>query len=374
MTTPLNIIEVYAQDYSFTPGFLSILPSYTVADPSLLGYTQGWSQDYGIIDTVQNIPAKKYTSIQAVMDHYYATAAAFIVNEVNTNIGSTKYHLGDRLTVQNQYDALYDTKQPLATTLTDLSGITIAQDVLDMMADPSGAAGLASRVGTELALDSAAFHPDTYFATYTHTHVKADITDLGTVPTLPIAQSDVTGLVSALAGKAASSHTHAASDITSGTKTSAFISDFTEAAQDAVGSALSSEFVYDDTGNAIRLRSKTFNNPTRSLNSAFQISTTQDTAVSYSVDIACTLSLTGGQAGTVFLRYADDSAHTTNVKEVCRFAASNTGTLTIGLALNQIATGTVSGIIPAGKYAKMITNNDTGTPTFTYRNAQEVLL
>lgn len=119
---------------------------------------------------------------------------------------------------------------------------------------------------------------------------------------------------------------------------------------------------------------RTFSNPTRSLNTAFQVSTTQDSAVSYSVDIACSLSLTGGQAGTVFLRYADDSGHTTNVKEVCRFAASNTGALTIGLSLNQVATGAISGLIPAGKYVKLVTSNDTGTPTFTYRNAQEVLL
>jgi len=120
--------------------------------------------------------------------------------------------------------------------------------------------------------------------------------------------------------------------------------------------------------------SKTFSSPTRSLNTAFQIDASRDIAVSYSVDISCALSLSGGQAGTVYLRYADDSAHTTNVKEVCRFAQSNTGTLTIGLALNQIATGAVSGIIPAGKYVKLVTENNTGTPTFTYRSGQEVLL
>lgn len=119
---------------------------------------------------------------------------------------------------------------------------------------------------------------------------------------------------------------------------------------------------------------RTFNNPTRSLNTSFQPSATQDAMVSYSVDIACSLSLAGGQAGTVYLRYADDSAFTTNVTEVCRFAASNTGTLTIGLALNQVATGAVSGVIPAGKYVRLVTANDTGTPTFTYRRAQEVLI
>lgn len=168
-----------------------------------------------------------------------------------------------------------------------------------------------------------------------------------------------------------------------GTQSSSTISDFSTAAdaritaQKGAASGLASL----DSGGKVPtsqlpafVPSLTFGNPTRSLNSAFQPSTTLNAIVSYSVDIACTLSLTGGQAGTVFLRYADDSGHTTNVKEVCRFAATNTGTLTIGLALNQIATGTLSGVIPAGKYVKLVTSNDTGTPTFTYRNAQEVLI
>lgn len=118
---------------------------------------------------------------------------------------------------------------------------------------------------------------------------------------------------------------------------------------------------------------RTFNNPTRSLNSAFQISTTQDALVSYSVDISASLSLSGGQTGTVTLQYADDSAFTTNVKTVQSSVNGNTGTLTIGLGLTQLGTAAVSGMVPAAKYAKIITANTAGTPTFTYRTAQEVL-
>lgn len=119
---------------------------------------------------------------------------------------------------------------------------------------------------------------------------------------------------------------------------------------------------------------KTFNYPTRSLNTAFQPSTTKDVAVAYSVDIACSLSLVTGQQGTVYLEYADNSTFTTNVVEVARFVNGNTGTLTVGLALTQNATGTLSGIIPAGKHVRLRTQNNTGTPTFTYRRAQEVTL
>lgn len=119
---------------------------------------------------------------------------------------------------------------------------------------------------------------------------------------------------------------------------------------------------------------RTFANPSRTLNSAFQISTTQDTQVSYAVDIAATLSLTTGQTGTVVLEYADDSGFTTNVVTLQSAVNGNTGTLAIGLGLTQTATVTLTGIVPAGKYVRLRTVNTTGTPTFTFRTAQEVLL
>lgn len=404
-------------------------------------YTQNF-----YVGSPEDVPNNVFLTIEDGLDNFLQTMIDGVIGEINTQLSSSDYVQGDVYT----------------DTIVNLSAIKIAPDVMDMLGDSSGLSGAASKIADSLELETAAFHPASDFATAVHTHVANDITNATTVGknvltastqanartaigagtsnvSLPIAESDVTNLVSDLAGKVSTSTTvngHAlssnvtvtksdvglgnvdntadsakalaASQITSGTfsdsriaqsnvtqhqaalaiastqvtgtKTSSYISDFNEAAQDAVGGIMSGSngviVTYNDAANTITVAgsSRTFNNPTRSLNSAFQISTTQDTAVSYSVDIAASLSLTGGQAGTVYLRYADDSAHTTNVKEVCRFAASNTGTLTIGLALNQIATGTLSGIIPASKYAKMVTNNDTGTPTFTYRNAQEVLL
>lgn len=112
----------------------------------------------------------------------------------------------------------------------------------------------------------------------------------------------------------------------------------------------------------------------RSLNSAFQISASRNCLVSYSVDVSCAITLTTGQTGTAFLEYADDSGFTTNVVEVCRFVNSNSGTLTIGLNLVQAVTGTLSGFIPTAKYCRIRTANTVGTPTFTYRSGQEVLL
>lgn len=116
----------------------------------------------------------------------------------------------------------------------------------------------------------------------------------------------------------------------------------------------------------------TYSVASRSLNTVFQIDAANDAFVSYSIDVSCTLSLTGGQTGTVFLRYADNVGFSTNVVEVCRFVNGNTGTLTIGLNITQNATGTLSGLIPAGKYVQIVTANTAGTPSFAYRSGQEV--
>ncbi len=112
----------------------------------------------------------------------------------------------------------------------------------------------------------------------------------------------------------------------------------------------------------------------RSLNSAFQISSTREALVNYSVDIATSLTLTAGQAGTVYLEIASDSGFTTDVQELSRFVNGNTGILTIGLSLTQNVTGTLSGYVPAGYYVRLRTQNNTSTPTFTYQSGQEILL
>lgn len=137
--------------------------------------------------------------------------------------------------------------------------------------------------------------------------------------------------------------------------------------------------VYQSTSNAWNRLNPTaptrvFANPSRALNSAFQISTTRDVSVSYAVDVSATLSLSGGQQGTVTLKYADNSGFTTNVVTLISGTSGNTGTLTIGLGLTQVGTVNLSGVIPAGKFVQIVTANTTSTPTFTFRGAQEVLI
>lgn len=170
------------------------------------------------------------------------------------------------------------------------------------------------------------------------------------------------------------SHNHAAADITSGSKTAAFISDFSEAAQDAVAAALSAEFVYNDAGNAISMRALTISSPSLAVNTARQASSSRWAFVSASVVVSATLSLLVGQEGVVTLEYADDSAFTTNVTTAQPSTSGNTAAVNISVTLTQKATATVCGFIPAGKYYRVKTTNVTGTPTYGTPSIQETLL
>ncbi len=106
---------------------------------------------------------------------------------------------------------------------------------------------------------------------------------------------------------------------------------------------------------------------TRSFNTAFQASTTRDSEVKYSVSISCTISLSGGQSGTVSLQTSPDNVTFT---EVGRFTNTNTGALTIGLSLTNNNAGQITAFVPAGYYVKLVS---TGTGTITYVSGQEML-
>lgn len=112
----------------------------------------------------------------------------------------------------------------------------------------------------------------------------------------------------------------------------------------------------------------------RALNSVFQISTTRNALVFYSVQETVTANITGGQNGDVVLEIASDSGMTTNVQTVSIGGLGQTYTLAVALQGVQPQTGVVAGLVPAGYYARLRTVNNTGTPTFSIRAQQEVLL
>lgn len=132
------------------------------------------------------------------------------------------------------------------------------------------------------------------------------------------------------------------------------------------------DIYFDQPG--LGVSSKIFSNPSLAVNTSRQPSTMRDTMVNASVDITSTISLTTGQTGKVSLEYADNTGFTTNVVTVQSATNGNTGSLTIGLNLSQVYTAALTGIVPAGKFYRLVTTNTTGTPTYGTPVIQEVLL
>jgi hypothetical protein len=144
----------------------------------------------------------------------------------------------------------------------------------------------------------------------------------------------------------------------------------------AVPTGTTSQYVRGDGSLATfpTTTTRSFAYPVRSLNTCYQISATRDTLVSYSVDIGTTSTLLNGQVGTIYLRTYSNSSCTTGAQEVARFVNGNTQTLGVSVTMLQNVTGTLTGVIPAGAYVQQVTENTTGTPTFTFRSSQEVQL
>lgn len=119
---------------------------------------------------------------------------------------------------------------------------------------------------------------------------------------------------------------------------------------------------------------RSFAYQTRALNTCFQVSSTRDAMVAYAVEIVTVSTLVSGQAGTVFLETFTNSGCTTGTQEIMRFSNGNIQSLGLSVTMTQTVTGTLNGIVPAGLWIKLRTNNDTGTPAFNARPGQEVLM
>lgn len=113
---------------------------------------------------------------------------------------------------------------------------------------------------------------------------------------------------------------------------------------------------------------------TRTLNTAFQVSTTRDALVNYSVQCTITASIAGGQSCDVVLEIATDAAFTAGVQTVGIIGTGQTYTLAVAIQGVQPQTAQVSGFVPAGYYVRLRTVNVIGTPTYLMRAAQEIQL
>lgn len=114
----------------------------------------------------------------------------------------------------------------------------------------------------------------------------------------------------------------------------------------------------------------TFNYPSRTLNSCYQISATKDARFHYTVDVTTALSLTSGAQGTVTMTSYTNSACSTGAQVVTDGTAAQTGSLVIGLNVSQVISVAIDGDAKGGTWLKMTTANTVGTPTFSLRGAQ----
>lgn len=106
-----------------------------------------------------------------------------------------------------------------------------------------------------------------------------------------------------------------------------------------------------------------------------QISSTRSSNVNYSVTIATTISLSGNATGYVVLEICPTNSSTAgDWIEIGRVTSGQTGTLVVGLVLNQSGGGQIGGIVPAGYYRRLRSVNSSGTPSYTYNSGQEVLI
>lgn len=120
--------------------------------------------------------------------------------------------------------------------------------------------------------------------------------------------------------------------------------------------------------------SRTFNYTSRALNSCYQISSTKDADFHYKVDVTGSLSLTAGTTGTVTATTYTNSGCTTGAQAVADGASAQSGTLIVGLGITQVASISLDGTVPAGKWLKITTANTVGTPTFAIRAVQSEVI
>lgn len=107
----------------------------------------------------------------------------------------------------------------------------------------------------------------------------------------------------------------------------------------------------------------------------WQLSTTKDAQVEYSVTLVSTATIAGNSSGYVLLEIA--STNSTNANEWGEIGRiSNGQAVSLAITLQSVSTGggQITGYIPAGYYVRLRSVNTAGTPTYTYNSGQEVLL
>lgn len=111
--------------------------------------------------------------------------------------------------------------------------------------------------------------------------------------------------------------------------------------------------------------------PSRTLNSNFTPSTTRPVLGIYTVRISSPINVSTGNDGTCELR-SDTNATPTTL--ICSTRNGNTGTVVVGVAITSTTEATLVHLFPPGHNGRLVTINNTGTPTFTLVRSVEIVL
>lgn len=124
-------------------------------------------------------------------------------------------------------------------------------------------------------------------------------------------------------------------------------------------------------GAAVNTGASVTSSPGRSFNSTFTPSATKATLVCYTVEIACTANLVGGQAGRVRLLSDTSTPPTT---ERCQVYNENSVSLALAITAINKQRATLWHFVPPGHKVYLESTQVTGTPTITLVTQTEVTL
>lgn len=110
--------------------------------------------------------------------------------------------------------------------------------------------------------------------------------------------------------------------------------------------------------------------PSRSIGTAWQPSTSKHTMVIASLTATCELTLVGGEAGHIDVLVGPTSSPTMVVGSV---PCANTGTVVVGISSTVTTGGAVSYLVRPGDWVLVQTTNTTGTPSYTLSVVEETL-
>lgn len=136
---------------------------------------------------------------------------------------------------------------------------------------------------------------------------------------------------------------------------------------------IQSDWEQSDSGMVDFIKNKpvrSFSKPSRALNSAFLVNSARDCFVGYALNVTTNAALLLGARARFTLQYADNAAMSSNLVNVME-SEGGTGS---GIVVTSYHTLLVAGVIPAGKYVRLLTTNVQGSPTYGTLSTQEVAL